>query len=111
MVVIMGGIQNLWISNPLMLPKIKATTIAMTKAVSMEPPNLRQRVMLVYSEMVATAAKDMSIPPLISTRRTPMAKIPEKAVLLRRSNKFSRVKKLGFMLVMTALNTIIMINT
>ena len=94
-----------------MLPSIKATIIAMAKADSIEPPYLRQRVILVYSEMVATAAKDMSIPPEISTSKTPIARIPENAVLFKRSNRFSKVKKFGLMVVIKALNTRIMMNT
>lgn len=111
MVVMIGGIANLWMSKPLILPKIRATTTAITNAVTIDPPYLRQRVMLVYSEMVAIAAKDISIPPEISTRRTPIAKIPVKEVLFNRSNIFSKVKKLGLMIVIKVLNNTIMINT
>jgi len=110
-VVMIGGMVNIWMSKPLILPSIKATIIAMAKAESIEPPYLRQRVMLVYSDMVATAAKDMSIPPEISTSRTPIARIPENAVLFNKSNRFSKVKKFGLMVVINALKSRIMMNT
>jgi len=53
-----------------------------------------------YCPEIAIAAKDISMPPDSKTIKTPIAKIPIPALLLPRSNRFSRDKKEGFREVM-----------
>jgi hypothetical protein len=64
-----------------------------------------------YSAMVAVAAKEMSIPPEINTKRTPVARIPMNALLFSRSKAFSSVKKFGLILVMMRLKMMMMART
>ncbi len=85
-------------------------TSAEQKAKSIEPPIFKQMSTVTYSAMVAVAAKEMSIPPDMRTKSTPIAMMPVKALLLRMSNAFSRVRKFGLIAVMTMLNTTMMPN-
>ena len=53
-------------------------TMVSRKASRMLPPYLMITTAITYSATVATAVKEMSIPPEISTKVTPTAKIPIK---------------------------------
>ena len=61
-----------------MEPRTMPITLAIRKAVSILPPYSMMTTAMTYMATVATAVKEMSMPPEISTSSTPMASIPMK---------------------------------
>lgn len=92
-----------------MKPKMLPITTAIRIAVIILPPRLIIITAMIYSATVAVAGNDISMPPLIRTKSTPMAIIPKNELLFSRSNMFSAVRKFGFRDVIKAERIIIMI--
>jgi len=72
------GILKKCIRVALIKPRAIPTPAASRKAKKMLPPYFIITTAMTYSATVATAVKEISIPPEISTKVTPTAKIPIK---------------------------------
>jgi hypothetical protein len=94
---------------PSKIPMIAA--IKNTKKMFKLSPIRRSKTAIVYPDTVAIAVNEISIPPEISTKSIPMAKVPINEALFNKSKKFSSVKKAGLMSDTTATNMTITANT
>jgi hypothetical protein len=84
-------------SRPLIAPRATPTKQEIKNAKNILSTPLAIRTLAaIYCPEIAIAVKDISIPPESKTIKTPIAIIPITALLLPRSNRFSRDKKEEF---------------
>ena len=87
-------ILNLWMRKALMHPSATPMAPATISPITQLPPPIQPRnVTARYCTTDAATAKEMSMPPAISTTSRPTAKMMLTELVLRRSNALPRVKK------------------
>ena len=102
------GILKNEMKNAFTAPKAIPMTLEMAKASHrLSTPRPMMAFTVMYCATMATAGKEMSMPPDRSTTKNPMARIAMPALDRIRSNMFSTVKNAGFTIVMAREKTTI----
>src|SRR6185436_2547221 len=87
--------RSLVMKTALIRPHTTPTAAAIANKANQPRPWRMPRVSATYCATEAVAVKEMSMPPATSTTSSPEARMPTKALDVRRSNRFCRVRKLS----------------